>query len=149
MFQHCRLMRFHLALHCNIAIYKEKMLGEGRKNALHENPTLILFWFGESIYFKKTIDLIAVKLLPRACIVVEYRDVCTRQASNVRLITVKITVVLLMEMNIAEFKIVVNFSLQGTQEQCIQVITHLERIIKVQAKSLNKENKRRRIPRQV
>lgn len=52
-------------------------------------------------------------------------------------------------MNIAEFEIVLNLSLQGTQEQCIQVITHLERIIKVQAKSLNKENKRRRIPRQV
>ncbi|KAL9956083.1 hypothetical protein ACROYT_G037506 [Oculina patagonica] len=36
---------------------------------------------------------------------------------------------------------------KGTRDQCVQVISHLERIIKARAQLLNKENKRRRIPR--
>ncbi|XP_048576196.1 DNA-dependent protein kinase catalytic subunit isoform X3 [Nematostella vectensis] len=36
---------------------------------------------------------------------------------------------------------------QGTQDQCSQVISHLERIIKTKATLLDKENKQRRIPR--
>lgn len=37
----------------------------------------------------------------------------------------------------------------GTQEQCVKVIEHLERILKVNVKLLSRESKRRRIPRQV
>ena len=35
----------------------------------------------------------------------------------------------------------------GTQEQCVQVIVHLERIIHFRAHLLIKENHRRRIPK--
>ncbi|XP_077979786.1 DNA-dependent protein kinase catalytic subunit-like [Glandiceps talaboti] len=35
----------------------------------------------------------------------------------------------------------------GTQQQCVQVITHLERILRVKANLLNKETKNRRVPR--
>ncbi|XP_067044034.1 DNA-dependent protein kinase catalytic subunit-like isoform X2 [Acropora muricata] len=36
---------------------------------------------------------------------------------------------------------------KGTQEQCVKVIEHLERILKVNVKLLSRESKRRRIPR--